>query len=121
MILGGRISKFRLPPGVAPLSASVSGPLPWLCMCNSNGSPLSTYSYTARLDGKEYPIQNFAGKVALKRLDANAIERTMAGEDVGKETATWTLSADRKTLTVVAKGTDSAGVAYVSTQVYERQ
>jgi len=86
-----------------------------------NGSPLSTYSYTARLDGKEYPIQNFAGKVALKRLDANAIERTMAGEDVGKETATWTLSADRKTLTVVAKGTDSGGVAYVSTQVYERQ
>ena len=45
----------------------------------------------------------------------------MAGEDVGRESATWTLSADRKTLTVVAKGTDSAGVAYVSTQVYERQ
>jgi hypothetical protein len=43
----------------------------------------------------------------------------MAGEDVGRESATWTLSADRKTLTVVAKGTDSAGVAYVSTQVYE--
>ena len=86
-----------------------------------NGSPLSTYSYTARLDGKEYPIPNFAGKVTLKRLDANAIERTMAGEDVGNETATWTLSADRKTLTVVAKGTDSAGVPYVSTQVYERQ
>ena len=58
---------------------------------------------------------------ALKRLDANAIERTMAGEDVGTESATWTLSADRKRLTVLAKGTDSAGVAYVSTQVYERQ
>ena len=40
---------------------------------------------------------------------------------IGKETATWTLSADRKTLTVAAKGTDATGVAYTSTQVYEKQ
>jgi glyoxylase-like metal-dependent hydrolase (beta-lactamase superfamily II) len=86
-----------------------------------NGSPLSTYSYTASLDGKEYPVPNWSAKVTLKRVDANTIERTLAGDDVGKETATWTLSADRKTLTVVAKGTDSTGVAYTSTQVYEKQ
>jgi glyoxylase-like metal-dependent hydrolase (beta-lactamase superfamily II) len=86
-----------------------------------NGSPLSTYSYKARLDGKEYPIPNFAGKVTLKRVDVNSIERTLAGDDVGNETAMWTLSADRKTLTVVATGTDSAGVAYASTQIYEKQ
>ncbi len=87
-----------------------------------NGSPLSTYSYTARLDGKPYPIPN-QGKanVTLKRVDANTIERTLDGADVGKETATWTLSADRKTLTVVAKGTDATGVAYTSTQVYEKK
>jgi cyclase len=86
-----------------------------------NGSPLSTYNYTARLDGKEYPVPNFAAKVTLKRMDASSFERTLAGADVGQETATWTLSADRKTLTVVAKGTDSAGLAYASTQVYEKQ
>jgi glyoxylase-like metal-dependent hydrolase (beta-lactamase superfamily II) len=87
-----------------------------------NGSPLSSYKYTARFDGKLYPIPN-QGKanVALKRVDANTIERTLDGDDVGKETATWTLSADRKTLTVVAKGSDATGVAYTTTQVYEKQ
>jgi len=87
-----------------------------------NGSPLSSYKYTARFDGKLYPIPN-QGKanVALNRVDANTIERTLDGDDVGKETATWTLSADRKTLTVVAKGSDATGVAYTTTQVYEKQ
>src|SRR5215467_11722194 len=53
-----------------------------------NGSPLSTYSYTAKLDGRLYPIPN-QGKanVTLKRVDANTIERTLDGDDVGKETA----------------------------------
>jgi hypothetical protein len=87
-----------------------------------NASPLSSYKYTATFDGKQYPIPN-QGKanVALKRVDATTIERTLGGEDVGNETATWTLSADRKTLTVVAKGTDSTGIAYTTTQVYEKQ
>ena len=87
-----------------------------------NGSPLATYTYTATLDGKVHPIPN-QGKanVSLKRVDANTIERTLDGEDVGKETSTWKLSADRKSLTVVAKGTDATGVAYTSTQVYEKQ
>jgi hypothetical protein len=87
-----------------------------------NGSPLSSYKYTARFDGKLYPIPN-QGKanVALKRVDATTIERTLDGADVGKETSTWTLSADRKTLTVVAKGSDATGIAYTTTQVYEKQ
>jgi hypothetical protein len=86
-----------------------------------NGSPLSTYSYTAKFDGKIHPIPN-QGKanVTLTRVDVNAIERSLDGEDVGKETSTWTLSADRKKLTIVAKGTDATGVAYTSTQVYDR-
>ena len=86
-----------------------------------NGSPLSYSTYTARLDGKEYKIPNSPSKVTLKRLGTSSIERTLAGEDSGKETATWTLSADGKTLTVVAKGIDPAGVAYTSTQIYGRQ
>ena len=87
-----------------------------------NGSPLSTYNYTAKFDGKPYPIPNWGkANVMLKRVDASTIERTLDGADIGKETATWTLSADRKTLTVVAKGTDATGVAYTSTQVYEKR
>ena len=86
-----------------------------------NGSPLSYSTYTAKLDGREHRIPNSPSKVALKRLDANSIERTLEGEDSGKEISTWTLSADRKTLTVVAKGTDPTGVAYTSTQIYARK
>ena len=86
-----------------------------------NGSPLSYSTYTARLDGKEYKVTNSPSKVTLKRLSASSIERTLAGEDSGRETSTWTLSADGKTLTVVAKGTDPTGVAYTSTQIYARQ
>ena len=51
------------------------------------------------------PATSGKANVALKRVDGSTIERTLDGEDVGKETATWTLSADGKTLTVVAKGT----------------
>jgi glyoxylase-like metal-dependent hydrolase (beta-lactamase superfamily II) len=86
-----------------------------------NASPLSTVTYKAKLDGKEYTIPYTTSKVTLKRTDANTIERTLAGDDGSRETATWTLSGDRKTLTVVAKGTDPTGVAYTSTQVYEKQ
>jgi cyclase len=86
-----------------------------------NGSPLSTYSYKARLDGKEYPVPNWGAKVTLRRMGASSFERTLEGDVVGKETATFTLSADRKTLTVTAKGTDPAGVAFTSTQVYEKR
>jgi cyclase len=86
-----------------------------------NGSPLSFSTYTAKLDGKPYKVPNSPSKVALKRLDASSIERTLEGEDSGTETATWTLSADRKTLTVVAKGTDPTGIAYTSTQIYARK
>src|SRR5262245_45639997 len=87
-----------------------------------NGSPLSTYNYTAKFDGKPYPIPNWGrANVTLKRVDASTIERTLDGTEIGKETATWTLSPDHRKLTVVAKGTDATGVAYTSTQVYEKR
>ena len=85
-----------------------------------NASPLTTVTYKARIDGKEYPIPYTTSKVVLKRVDARTIERTLSGND-GKETATWTLSADGKTLTVVANGADPTGVAYSSTQIYSKQ
>jgi cyclase len=86
-----------------------------------NGSPLSTYSYKAKLDGKEYIVPNWGAKVTLKRVAPNSIARTLEGDVVGKETATFTLSADRKTLTVTAKGIDPTGVPFTSTQIYEKR
>ncbi len=86
-----------------------------------NASPLSTSTYTAKFDGKEYTIPRTTSKVMWKRIDANTLERTLAGEDGSKETGTWTLAADRRTLTVVTSGVDPTGVTYTSTQVFEKQ
>ena len=58
--------------------------------------------------------------VAVKRINANTVERS--GKVAGKivETATRTVSADGKTLTIVTKG-NLDGTEYSSTQVYEKQ
>jgi glyoxylase-like metal-dependent hydrolase (beta-lactamase superfamily II) len=85
-----------------------------------NASPLTTVTYKAKIDGKEYSIPYTTSKIVFKRVDPRTIERTLSGND-GKETATWTLSADGKTLTVVATGADPTGVAYSSTQVFQKQ
>ncbi len=86
-----------------------------------NASPLSTSTYTAKLDGREYGIPRTSTKVTWKRVDAGTLERLTKADDGSTETATWTLSADRKTLTIVSKGTDPTGVAFASTQVFQKQ
>jgi hypothetical protein len=86
-----------------------------------NDSPLARTTYTAKLDGKEYAVTASAAKVVFKRVDANTIERTAFGDRGATENATWTISADRNTLTIVTKGKDAAGSEYSSTQVYDRR
>ncbi len=88
---------------------------------NGNDSPLARTTYSAKLDGKEYPVTASAAKVVFKRVDANTIERTASGDRGATENATWTLTSDRNTLTVVTKGKDAAGSDYSSTQVYDRR
>jgi cyclase len=88
---------------------------------NGNDSPLARTTYTAKLDGKEYAVTASAAKVVFTRVDANTIERTASGDRGATERATWTLSSDRSTLTIVTKGKDAAGSDYSSTQVYDRR
>ena len=86
-----------------------------------NDSPLLRVTYTARLDGKDYPVDASSTRVALRRVGATTIERTAIGDKSSKETARWTLSADRQELTMVTSGVDVAGAPYTSTQVYSRR
>jgi glyoxylase-like metal-dependent hydrolase (beta-lactamase superfamily II) len=88
---------------------------------NGNDSPLARTTYTARLDGKEYAVEASTAKVVFKRVDASRIERTANADRGATERATWTLSPDRNTLTIVTKGKDAAGADYSSTQVYDRR
>jgi len=86
-----------------------------------NDSPLVRVTYRARFDGREYPVEASSSRVVLRRVDATTIERTAKGDRGATEKATWTLSADRRELTITTTGTDSGGNAYSSRQVYERQ
>jgi hypothetical protein len=86
-----------------------------------NDSPLTRVTYSAKFDGKEYPVEASSSRVALRRVNASTVERTAAGDRNSKETATWTLSTDRQELTMVTSGVDATGAAYTSTQVYNRK
>ena len=77
-------------------------------------------SYTAKFDGREYPVPNSSATIKLKRINATTFER-VATTGSASETGTWTLAADGKTLTVMTKGVDGEGTPYTSTQVYDRQ
>ena len=77
-------------------------------------------SYTAKFDGREYPVPNSSAKIKLKRINTTTFER-VAFTGSASETGTWTLSADGKTLTVTTKGVDGEGTPYSSTQIYDRQ
>jgi len=77
--------------------------------------------YVAAYDGKDVPISGSQmDTVALKRIDANTVERT--GKTGGKvsESARMVVSNAGKTLTITTKGSFS-GVDYSSTQVFDKQ
>jgi hypothetical protein len=88
----------------------------------NNGAFDIVIEYTAKYDGKDYPMDPEAtvDHVSLKRIDANTVERT--GKIRGKvaETVTMKVSPDGKTLTVTTKGTFQ-GDDYSSEQVFDRQ
>jgi hypothetical protein len=61
-------------------------------------------SYTARLDGKDYPVKGAYGwdSVSLKRLDDSTIEETDKRNGKVVEVVKMTVSPDGKKMTVVA-------------------
>jgi len=84
----------------------------------------SHWEFTANYDGKDNPVTGdspYGDTVAVTRVD----ERTtrIVGKHGGKPTTTHTIvvSADGKTRTSAAKGTDKAGKPVDSVSFYERQ
>jgi hypothetical protein len=79
-----------------------------------------TVEYTARFDGKDYPITNSVlTTVSIKRIDAHIVERTgkIGGQVV--ETSTREVSPDGQRLTITTKGVND-GTEYSSVQVFDR-
>lgn len=88
----------------------------------ADGTPV-TGSFAYKYDGKEYPATGLAFDVlSVKRIDANTttfdVKKTggkyhVVGQNV--------ISADGKTMTQTAKGTDAEGKPISSTVVFDKQ
>jgi hypothetical protein len=77
-------------------------------------------TFDAKYDGSEAAVAGAAfSTVTFTRMGRTL---TRKAKDVGMEveTATYTLSADGKTLTIVTKG-NNRGIEYGSTQVFEKK
>ena len=78
--------------------------------------------YTAKIDGKDYPIMNSGlDTVALKKIDAATYERIGKIKGMPTETASMKLSNRNRTLTIATKGTTDAGAEYARTEVFNKQ
>jgi len=81
-----------------------------------------TIEYTSMYDGKDAIVTGTADydMVAIKRTaDGTSGDRKKAGKVV--QTFTRTISADGKTMTTTAKGTNAAGQKVDNVQVYDKQ
>jgi hypothetical protein len=80
-------------------------------------------SYTAKYDGKEYPVTGAPyDTIAIKQVNANTFTTTQHIKD-GKyrATARMVISKDGKTMTSTVKGTNADGKAMNSVMVYDKQ
>ena len=87
----------------------------------------STIEYAAQYDGKQYPRTESGANavpgqmVALKRIDAQTVQRDvfLKGKNVGTER--WVISADGKTRTVTQSGTGPDSKPIDNVIVYDKQ
>jgi hypothetical protein len=89
---------------------------------NAQGKPI-TVGYTAKFDGKDYPItgsENF-DTISLKRIDASTSEATLKKGGKVMYSSKRTTSKDGKTLTFTGKGTNAKGQAVNDVLVFDKR
>jgi len=87
-----------------------------------NTSETIKVEFTAKIDGKDYPIMNSGlDTVALKKIDATTYERIGKIKGMQTETATMKLSNRNKTMTITTKGVTDAGNEYSRIEVFNKQ
>jgi outer membrane protein assembly factor BamE (lipoprotein component of BamABCDE complex) len=89
---------------------------------SSDGKPTHN-EWTGKFDGKDYPVTGDPNSDtrSLKKVDDHTLDLTV--KKAGKVTTTGSIvvSADGKTRTVTASGTDPQGKKYKSIAVYDKQ
>ena len=91
----------------------------------ADGSRIA-YGYTAKYDGKDYPLTgmgtpNGADTLALKRINTHTYEVTAKRGGKVVLTARVVASKDGKTTTITTKGTDPSGKSDSSVRFFDKQ
>ena len=87
-----------------------------------NTSETIKVEYTAKVDGKDYPIMNSGlDTVALRKIDATTYERIGKIKGMHTETASMKLSNRNRTMTITTKGTTDAGAEYSRIEMFNKQ
>lgn len=120
------VAKSKYTPGPAPQSSTRTWGTDGMVMVKgtSAAGQESSYGYTIKEDGKEYPtmgaIPNHADKITSKRLNADEYEATFIKNGKHVETTTYKISNGGKTLTIHAKGETDKG-PFDNLQVWEKR
>ena len=91
----------------------------------ADGSRIA-YGYTAKYDGKDYPLTGMgtpdgADTLALKRIDTNTYEVSAKRGGIVVMTARVVVSQNGKVTTITTKGTDVSGKPDSSVRVFYKQ
>ena len=87
-----------------------------------DGKPLHS-EWTGQFDGKDYPVTGdpSTDMRSFKKVDDHTLMVTQKKGDKVTTTAKIVLSADGKSRTVTATGTDASGKKVSSTAIYDKQ
>jgi hypothetical protein len=90
----------------------------------ADGSALA-YSFTAKFDGKDYPVEGKApggfDHISIKKVNDHTYDVSQKRADKAVGSGKATVSKDGKTTTVVLKYTGADGKSVSTTSLYEKQ
>jgi len=80
------------------------------------------YSYTARLDGKQYDLKNSRNDtVALQLEDAHTVDASYRRDDQVTQRDKWVVSADGQQMTLTSAGALETGQRFSEKLVFKKQ
>jgi hypothetical protein len=86
-----------------------------------NISETTRVEFTAKFDGKDYPVTNSVATVSLKRVDPATVERIGKIEGKTSEAGTMKLSNGNRTLTVTTRDSTDASAETLRVEVFNKK
>ena len=122
------VDKSKYTPGPPPKSATITyedtsdGIKRTGESVDAEGKTIS-FSYTAKYDGKEYPVSgsDLYDTITLKRINEHTIDATLKKSGKVVSSARRTVSKDGKVMTLTIAGTNGKGQKMKNVAVYEKQ